>query len=114
MPGGQFKAPTLSLSGDRSADFFEGLYAKQLFLATAALSLEAGLTYPSMADLPVKRAMIRAASRVCLVADSSKIGVTSFTSLGALDLIHRLMTDAGIRDEDRAAIEALGIEVIVA
>ena len=28
MPGGQFKAPTLSLSGDRSADFFEGLYAR--------------------------------------------------------------------------------------
>ena len=114
MPGGQFKAPTLSLSGDRSADFFEGLYARQLFLATAAISLEAGLTYPSMADLPVKRAMIRAASRVCLVADSSKIGVTSFTSLGNLEVIHQLITDDGIRDEDRAAIEALGIEVIVA
>ena len=114
MPGGQFKAPTLSLSGDRSADFFEGLYARQLFLATAAISLEAGLTYPSMADLPVKRAMIRAASRVCLVADSSKIGVTSFTSLGSLEVIHQLITDDGIRDEDRAAIEALGIEVIVA
>jgi len=114
MPGGQFKAPTLSLSGDRSADFFEGLYARQLFLATAAISLEAGLTYPSMADLPVKRAMIKAASRVCLVADSSKIGVTSFTSLGSLEVIHQLITDDGIRDEDRAAIEALGIEVIVA
>lgn len=114
MPGGQFKAPTLSLSGDRSADFFEGLYAKRLFLATAAISLEAGLTYPSMADLPVKRAMIRAASHVCLVADSSKIGMTSFTSLGGLDLVHQLITDDGIRDEDRAAIEALGIGVVIA
>ena len=28
MPGGQFKAPTLSLSGERSAAFFEGLYAE--------------------------------------------------------------------------------------
>jgi DeoR/GlpR family transcriptional regulator of sugar metabolism len=114
MPGGQFKAPTLSLSGDRSADFFEGLYAKQLFLATAAISLDAGLTYPSMADLPVKRAMIKAASRVCLVADSSKIGMTSFTSLGGLEVVHQLITDDGIRDEDRAAIEALGIDVVVA
>ncbi len=114
MPGGQFKAPTLSLSGDRSADFFEGLYAKRLFLATAALSLDAGLTYPSMADLPVKRAMIKAASSVCLVADSSKVGVTSFTSLGPLHVIHHLITDDGIRDEDRMAIEALGIQVTVA
>src|SRR3546814_14731933 len=32
MPGGHFKAPTLSLSGDRSADYFRGLFAKTLFL----------------------------------------------------------------------------------
>ncbi|MGH1559818.1 hypothetical protein ACRAWD_23160 [Caulobacter segnis] len=38
MPGGQFKAPTLSLSGERSADYFEGLFAQKLFLATAAVS----------------------------------------------------------------------------
>src|SRR5690606_28108699 len=33
MTGGHFKAPTLSLSGERSADFFNGLYAQKLFLA---------------------------------------------------------------------------------
>ena len=35
MPGGQFKAPTLSLSGDRAADYFEDVLAGKLFLATA-------------------------------------------------------------------------------
>lgn len=114
MPGGQFKAPTLSLSGERSADYFKGLFAQKLFLATAAVSFEAGLTFPAIADITVKRAMIETASRVYLLADSSKIGQTSFSSLGGIENIHVLITDSGIRDEDRRAFEQAGIEVIVA
>lgn len=114
MPGGQFKAPTLSLSGERSAAFFEGLYAEKLFLATAALSLDVGLTYPSMADLYVKRAMIGAASRVYLVADSTKIGRVSLSRLVGMDSVHTLITDDGIRDEDHQALLSRGVEVIVA
>lgn len=114
MPGGHFKAPTLSLSGERSADYFQGLFAQKLFLATAALDLEAGLTYPALSDIPVKRAMIEAAERVYLVADASKIGARSFSSLGGIELVHVLITDDSIRPEDRAAIEAAGVEVIIA
>jgi DeoR/GlpR family transcriptional regulator of sugar metabolism len=114
MPGGQFKAPTLSLSGERSAAFFEGLYAEKLFLATAALSLDVGLTYPSIADLYVKQAMINVASRVYLVADSTKIGRVSLSRLVGLDAIHTLITDEGIRDEDRRALIDRGLEVIIA
>lgn len=114
MPGGHFKAPTLSVSGEKSANYFEGLHVRRLFLATAAVSREAGLTFPSLADLPVKRAMIQCAEHVCLVADSSKIGRTSFSSLGPIDLIHCLITDDGIADADARAFRDAGIEVIIA
>ncbi len=114
MSGGHFKAPTLSLSGDRSADYFRGLFAQTLFLATAAVDLRAGLTYPALSDIPVKRAMIEAAERVVLVADSSKIGRRSFTALGGIDLVDVLVTDAGIAAADRIAIEQAGVEVLVA
>ena len=114
MTGGHFKAPTLSLSGERSADYFRGLFVQTLFLATAAIDLDAGLTYPALSDIPVKRAMIDAAQRVILVADSSKIGQRSFSALGGLDLIHMLVTDEGISPEDRKAIEAAGVEVLIA
>ena len=114
MPGGQFKAPTLSLSGDRAADYFVDVYAGKLFLATAGVALDTGLTYPSFADLQLKQAMIRAASHVYLVANSTKINRSSFTRLGALDLIHSFITDEGIGDEDAKAFESRGIEVIIA
>lgn len=114
MPAGQFKAPTLSLSGEKSGDFFNGIFAEKLFLATAGISFEAGLTYPALGDIYVKRAMIKAASKVYLLADSTKIGRTSFSSLGKIDLIHTLITDSGIKDEDRKRFEEAGIEVLVA
>ena len=78
------------------------------------MDLEAGLTYPSFADLQLKQAMIRAAARVILVADSSKIGRSSFTRLSALDVVHSFVTDDGISDRDAQAFEARGIEVLVA
>ena len=55
-----------------------------------------------------------AAGRVYLVADSTKINRSSFTRLGALDVIHSFITDDGIRDEDAKAFERRGIEVIIA
>ncbi|WP_197279463.1 DeoR/GlpR family DNA-binding transcription regulator [Devosia sp. A16] len=114
MPGGQFKAPTLSLSGDKSVEYFRDILAGKLFLATAGVSLEAGLTYPSFADLQLKQAMIKAAQHVYLVADSTKINRTSFTRLGTLDVIHSFITDDAIRDEDAREFERRGIELIVA
>lgn len=114
MPGGQFKAPTLSLSGDKSVEYFRNIFAGKLFLATAGVALDAGLTYPSFADLQLKEAMIRAASRVYLVADSSKINKSSFTRLGSLEMIHSFITDAGISEPDANAFRARGIEVLIA
>ena len=114
MPGGQFKPPTLSLSGDESVGYFENIFAGKLFLATAGVSLETGLTYPSFADLQLKQAMIKAASHVYLVADSSKINRPSFTRLGTLDVIQSFITDDEIRDDDAREFERRGIEVIIA
>ena len=114
MPGGQFKAPTLSLSGEKSAGYFENVLAEKLFLATAGASLDAGLTFPAFGDLYVKRAMIKSAREIILVADSTKIGRLSLAVLGPFTLVNRLITDAGLREEDRRAIEKMGIEIVIA
>lgn len=114
LTSGEFKAPTLSLTGQKAADFFENVHVNKLFLATAGVTLRAGLTYPSLSDLPVKRAMIEAASTVYLVADSTKLGKQSLASLGALSLIHYLITDDGISNEYKHEFSKHGIEFIIA
>ncbi len=114
MPGGQFKAPTLSLSGDASVEYFRKIMAGKLFLATAGVALDTGLTYPSFADLQLKEAMIKAAAHVFLVADSTKINRSSFTRLGDLEVIQSFITDDGISDADAAEFERRGIKVLIA
>ena len=114
VTGGDFKAPTLSLTGEKAADFFQQIYVNKLFLATGGLSLETGLTYPGFNDLKVKQAMIDSASEVYLVADSTKIGKTSFAALGPVELVHYLITDAGIDAKTQRQLESRGIKVIIA
>lgn len=114
VTGGEFKPPTLSLTGQKAADFFEGINAQKLFLATAGISLKSGLTYPSISDLVVKKAMIDAAEVTYLVADSTKIGKTAFASLGALSLINYIITDGGIENKHREIFLDNEIELIIA
>jgi len=114
VTGGEFKPPTLSLTGQKAADFFKGINVQKLFLATAGLSLKAGLTYPSISDLVVKKAMIDAAETTYLVADSTKIGKSSFASLGALSLINYIITDVGIEPKHTEVLKENDIELIIA
>jgi DeoR/GlpR family transcriptional regulator of sugar metabolism len=113
MTGGEFKAPTLSLTGERAADFFREIHVDKLFLATGGISATLNLTYPGFADLPVKRAMIAAAGHVYLVADSTKIGRSAFASLGGIDLVHTFITDSGLDPKVKTDIERRGVKVVV-
>lgn len=114
MTGGEFKPPTLSLTGQKAADFLADIHVDKLFLATAGISLKSGLTYPSISDLVVKKAMIDAADTVYLVADSTKVGKPSLASLGALSLIHYLITDHSISKEDKELFSTHDIHFIIA
>ena len=113
VTGGEFKPPTLSLTGQKAAEFFKNLHVQKLFLATAGISLKAGLTYPSISDLVVKKAMIDAAETTYLVADSTKMGKASLASLGALSLIDYINTDNGIDEKYQQALKDNEIELII-
>ncbi|AEJ60753.1 transcriptional regulator, DeoR family [Spirochaeta thermophila DSM 6578] len=114
MTGGEFKRPTLSLTGEKAASFFDNMHADRLFLAAAGVSLREGLTYPGISDLPVKRAMIESSDEVFLLVDSTKIHKHAFAAINVLDQIDYLITDEGISEKDRSEFEKLGIKVIIA
>jgi len=112
--GGEFKPPTLSLTGEKGLALFENLYVEKLFLATGGFSLDAGLTYPSFSDLAIKRAMIASAKTIYLLADSSKLEKVLFASLGSGDKIKYLITDDGIDGEYIKRLKSVGINVVIA
>ena len=114
VTGGEFKPPTLSLTGDKAAAFLKNVFVDKLFLATGGISDNLELTYPGFADLPVKRAMVEAAKVVYVVADSTKFTSASFASLGSISIADYLITDSGVSPTVVARLEKLGVRVLIA
>jgi DeoR family fructose operon transcriptional repressor len=85
--------------------------ADVLFLATNGFAPDSGLTTPDLAEAAVKRALIAAARRVVLLADSGKFGQQHFARFGALGQVQLLITDDGLGAADARAIEAAGTQV---
>lgn len=89
------------------------LRVDKAFMATNSLSPAAGATTPDLQHAETKKAMIAIARKVILLCDSSKIGGQSFARFAELDEIDTLVTER-VADEDRAAMEQRGVEVVVA
>jgi DeoR/GlpR family transcriptional regulator of sugar metabolism len=112
LAGGELKAPTLSVTGEKAAAVFKDIYAEKLFLATGGFSLAAGLTYPGISDIPLKQAMISSAHTIFLLADSSKLEKIYFASLNCQKKINYLITDDNVQDDYIRSLKELGITVI--
>lgn len=114
VTGGEFKPPTLSVTGESAAKFFDNtIVAAKLFLAATGVSDDGIITYPGLSDIPVKKAMIGAAKEVFLVVDSTKLGKVSFAALGNIDQVQHLITDPGIDEKYIKMFEARGVDVIL-
>ncbi|MEV0963235.1 DeoR/GlpR family DNA-binding transcription regulator [Streptomyces sp. NPDC049910] len=86
--------------------------ADVVFLGTNGFSTLCGLTTPDLAEAAVKRALVAAARRVVLLADSAKYGEEHFARFADLADVDLLITDSGLSPEDAAAVEAAGTEVV--
>ena len=63
-----------------------------------------------MANL--NRAMIQSSDQVIVLSDSSKIGKHSLCKIATIEEIHTIITDSDILEEQKKAIEDLGIELV--
>lgn len=110
---GRVRRTTQAAVGAETVAALADVRADVAFLATNGLSTGYGLTTPDREEAAVKRAIAAAGRRTVVLADSSKIGVESSLRFAATGDIDVLVTDAGIRDEDRASLEDAGVEVVV-
>ncbi|MBZ4015917.1 MULTISPECIES: DeoR/GlpR family DNA-binding transcription regulator [Streptomyces] len=112
LVGGRIRHRTRAAVDDWALRAYREINADVLFLATNGFSLEGGLTTPDLAEAAVKRAVIAAARRVVLIADSSKFGQQHFARFGDLSDVDVLITDTGLSPENALAIERAGTEVV--
>ncbi|MBB1255840.1 DeoR/GlpR transcriptional regulator [Streptomyces sp. OF3] len=114
LVGGRVRHRTRAAVDAWALRTYQEINADVLFLATNGLTASGILSTPDLAEAAVKRALIGAARRVVLLADSSKLGQEHFARFGHLDQVDLLITDTGLSKDDARAIEAHGTEVVCA
>ena len=101
-------------TGPTVADALRRMNANLAIMATTCLSITRGLTNRKIGDSEIKRAMIETAERTILVMDSSKMNRHTLATVGPLQMIDTLVTDAGLSLEDCRDHQATGVQVVIA
>ena len=103
--GGNINVRYAFTYGSDALEELEHYRADHAILSIDGISAEAGLTTYHAEEATIDRAMIRRARSTLVVADYSKIGRESFTSVGALDQRILLITN---QCADREQVRAIG------
>lgn len=111
---GRVRRTTQAAVGEDTVAALDVLRADVVFLGTNGIHPELGLTTPDHSEAAAKRAMVRSGRRVVVLADSSKVGLEHTVRFAELRDVDVLVTDDAIDDVDVKALEALGVEVVVA
>ena len=112
--GGVMQHEANCLCGPQAIAALQTLNINKLFLSASGLLLLDGLSCNNLADAEVKQALINSSRKTILCMDSSKIGRVYLARFAPLNIVDILLTDNGISDESREAIEQQQIEIITA
>jgi DeoR family ulaG and ulaABCDEF operon transcriptional repressor len=88
-------------------------YASRFFIGAQAIAAGGAMESNPLIIHEAEKLLARA-DEVVVLADSSKFDLRARHRLMPLSRIGVLVTDAGLRDEDRAMLEAAGVRVILA
>jgi DeoR family transcriptional regulator, fructose operon transcriptional repressor len=109
--GGRIRQTTMAAVEGWAATALGEINVDVAFLGTNGISLSRGFTTPDPAEAAIKRLMHTCAHKRVVLADSSKFGVAALCQHAKLADIDVLITDIGLAENDRAALEAAGIAV---
>jgi DeoR/GlpR family transcriptional regulator of sugar metabolism len=111
--GGQLRGPELAVIGPVATSQMKDYFFERVFLGVSGVT-EAGFFDYALEDSEVKRAFIGRASQVVVLCDASKFGHRSLARVCGLEDTHLLISDEAPPTHLQRALEAHGIEVVVA
>lgn len=112
--GGMARANVFSLQGSMVESLIRSLKVDITFLGADAIHDDGAVSNVSFEEAMIKQAMIKAASKVVLVADSSKFYKTGFTRVCYLSDLDMIITDSAISKEKLDLLASSSIEATIA
>ena len=111
--GGITRTSSVSVVGPFAEQMLRNFNCSKLFIGVDGVDPEFGLTTTNMLEASLNRAMIEAAQKVVVLADSSKFGRRGFSKICDLQSVDRIITDSNIQPLYLERLRERGIEVTV-
>ena len=113
VSGGVARAASYELVGPLADGVLEQLHVEVAFVGVDGITARAGLTTHREVEAHTNRVLIQRAARVVVVADGTKVGVTTLARIADCDAVDVLITTDDADPDELAAIAARDVEVEV-
>ncbi|MCE1252280.1 MAG: DeoR/GlpR family DNA-binding transcription regulator [Anaerolineae bacterium] len=114
IAGGIVRPRELSMIGAITQSVYQNYHVDKAFIGIAGISPEDGLTEYNVDDAQTKQTIIKSALKKIIVADGSKLGLTTFATVAPLSSIDTIITDDTAPEDIVEQIREKGVDVIVA
>jgi DeoR family transcriptional regulator of aga operon len=109
--GGSARAESYELVGPIAEATLAGLNLDVAILGVDGISARAGLSTHHEVEAQTNRAILKAAERVIVVADSTKIGRRAFARISEISSVSDVVTDVGADPQAVGDLERAGVVV---
>jgi DeoR family ulaG and ulaABCDEF operon transcriptional repressor len=113
VPGGTIYREQNIILSPFDNDVSRNFYAKKMFMGAQGVGPR-GIMEADPLLIQAEQKLISQADELIILVDSSKFRTRSSLILCPLERVHTVITDQGIRDEERLMLEEAGARVIVA
>ncbi len=111
--GGYVSPKTGVALGPLTIAQLEKIHVQQTYLGVSGVTPK-GLFNSNLLLVETERALMNCADEVVVVADHTKLDHSALAPLCELKDVNTLITDGGLKDEQRQWIEAAGVKLVVA
>jgi DeoR family transcriptional regulator of aga operon len=114
VTGGLLNQNSYELVGNQVSHSLENVHIDIALLGASGISADFGFSMSDEPEAVAGRAFIANADRTIILADSTKVGKSTFARLCSLTDVNMLITDDQITNEQLVALRSAGLNVMVA
>ena len=114
MIGGYVTGHLAATMGDVAIQNMSKFHVDKAFIGVHSINFNVGLTSIATPQMEVKKAIMKAAEKVYVLADSSKFGGGYLSVICPTNEVYKIITDDGVSAENVSKAKELGVPLVVA
>ena len=109
--GGHLRWKSYAMVGPLTERALEGVYFDLVLLGADGISVEQGITIPSLNEAETVQEIMRAGRKTVIVADHSKFGKVAHGRIAELQDVDLIISDEGVEPEYKKLLAELRVEL---